>query len=1039
MKICGKKLFTILLIACLLVPSVPWTMRAEAALSGTTYYVDSVNGSDDASGRSENTPWKTLDKVNDTIFSPGDRILLKSGSVFKGQLYPKGSGRAGAPIQIDKYGSDQKPLIIPDGRNETIVTLYNQQYWEISNLEISGLNNASIRYAVNIIGRDCGTLNHIYLRNNYIHDVAGNLSTKLSGGIFFSVKGTSIKTNFNDIRIENNTLRHVDRTGITLDAYLSWENKLLTEYEPGVWYPSTGVEIRGNFIDDIGGDGIVMKNCKGGIVEYNTAKNCNARATDANVAIWVFNSDDCVMQYNEAYNTRYTHDGEGFDVDSFSERTLVQYNYSHDNEGGFMLICAPGDEGTGTKGYYTKDTTIRYNISQNDGNLGIIFSGNSIDTKVYNNTFYMGEGTSTTILDSFNWGAWPDQILFANNLIYNLGTGEYLLGEMTNLTVTNNLMYGNHPMSEPADEGKILADPMLVAPGSGGYGIHTLDGYMLQEGSPALGTGIAIDGSCEKDYYGIAVNQKMPNIGAYGGTAVSQWNKKGTSDIEAERIQYVYPVYAKTDINKQVQLPEFIPVRLDSGRDELVQVTWEDTGVYEKEGAYTIQGEIVSAGVQVVCDLTVQKPEVDVFEKILVTNNIPQWTSEDNKNASYIDPISYSGKYCLTQYDRTPFETRVYQELDSLENGTYTFSAYVNSNGTQKRAEIIVESDQEYKASIEKTDRFERIEIKDIQVTDGRCRITIASDGIAESYLKVDETALVKDDSLGVNCIRNNGFDIFNVDAIMDSETKESFAVRGTPVIDGKIDDIWENAVIVDVDTRNFTYVSGNKTTVSAVARLMWDNDYLYVLAQVKDPVVSYSNETTAYFRDSVEIVMDERNVKEGRYIPHNETCGQWRVGAKGDDLSGYGSSYTKAGSRFVGETALTENGYLVEMAVPFTELIPSLGAKIGFEMQINDDNGSGSRTGIVCWNSATGESWQYTDVLGTVTLLNDKSQVEVYAGTDGNEPAQQEKPSIEEKKDYSRYTAWVFAAAVLLLCMVCVNLLLLLKRGKKKNKVGSP
>src|SRR2546421_92453 len=41
-------------------------------------------------------PWKTLDKVNATTFHPGDKILLRSSSLWKGQLWPKGSGVEGS-------------------------------------------------------------------------------------------------------------------------------------------------------------------------------------------------------------------------------------------------------------------------------------------------------------------------------------------------------------------------------------------------------------------------------------------------------------------------------------------------------------------------------------------------------------------------------------------------------------------------------------------------------------------------------------------------------------------------------------------------------------------------------------------------------------------------------------------------------------------------------------------------------------------------------------------------------------------------------
>lgn len=77
-----------------------------AAAAGTTYYVDSALGSDNSSGTSETAAWKTLGKVNSTTFSPGDRILLKAGSVWTNQyLDLQGSGTEGNPITVDRYGS----------------------------------------------------------------------------------------------------------------------------------------------------------------------------------------------------------------------------------------------------------------------------------------------------------------------------------------------------------------------------------------------------------------------------------------------------------------------------------------------------------------------------------------------------------------------------------------------------------------------------------------------------------------------------------------------------------------------------------------------------------------------------------------------------------------------------------------------------------------------------------------------------------------------------------------------------------------------
>ncbi|MHC4572472.1 MAG: hypothetical protein ACYS0C_10415, partial [Planctomycetota bacterium] len=77
----------------------------------TAYYVDSKKGNDNNDGNSQEKAWKSLDRVNSVIFAPGDNILFKAGTNYKGQLKPQGSGKDGSPIVINKYGKGSKPRI----------------------------------------------------------------------------------------------------------------------------------------------------------------------------------------------------------------------------------------------------------------------------------------------------------------------------------------------------------------------------------------------------------------------------------------------------------------------------------------------------------------------------------------------------------------------------------------------------------------------------------------------------------------------------------------------------------------------------------------------------------------------------------------------------------------------------------------------------------------------------------------------------------------------------------------------------------------
>jgi len=487
---------------------------ASGALA-TTYYVDSVGGNDSWDGTSPGAAWQNLTKVNTVTFAPGDQILLKAGSVWNGQhLWPKGSGADGNPIIVDTYDTGAKPLINCDFVYAGAVLLYNQEYWEISNLEVTNwtTGDPDDQNGVRVIGEDVGVLNHIHLKALDIHDVNGALSSrsirdkaKTTGGILFDALG-STRTSFNDVLIEGCYIHFVDRTGIKF-----WSN--WSRYKGATWEPHTNVAIRSNVLGDIGGDGIVPCMTQAPLVEHNVASYCNNRANSPNVAMWGWDIEDAVFQCNEAYLTQTTEDGQGFDVDDYQYRTVIQYNYSHDNVGGFMLVC-------NSRFGFNTDSAIRYNISQHDHNKLFRWSGYDMTGhKVYNNTFYVAEGDADIILEH-NGGSGADA-QYLNNIFYitNPNAVYDLEGEAkTGVLFDYNVFYGVHPTGEPGNPGepndahKIVDSPpgsllpqLLVSPGSGGIGRDSVDGYKLAAGSPAIDSGMEVPNNGGQDYWGNSV------------------------------------------------------------------------------------------------------------------------------------------------------------------------------------------------------------------------------------------------------------------------------------------------------------------------------------------------------------------------------------------------------------------------------------------------------------------------------------------------------------------------------------------------------
>jgi hypothetical protein len=278
-------------------------------------------------------------------------------------------------------------------------------------------------------------------------------------------------------------------------------------------------------VKDIDSDGILTFGCVGALIEDNVADGCGAYRENGGfngaAAIWCTRGRDCIIQHNEAFNTRMlegNNDGTAFDIDVESTNCIVQYNYSHDNEGGFMLLV---DNGT------SNGSIVRYNISQNDGARVFMFSGGvTPNTQIYNNTVYLGQNTTTKIIDHA-WdevgnlnAAWS----FKNNIIYNLGSGNYRIPG-TGGTFAGNLYYGSHPINEPNDADKLTVDPLFVDVGTGGAGLTSLDGYKLQESSPIVNTGVKIQKNGGRDFWGNVVSSgARPTRGAHepNGTVSGQ-------------------------------------------------------------------------------------------------------------------------------------------------------------------------------------------------------------------------------------------------------------------------------------------------------------------------------------------------------------------------------------------------------------------------------------------------------------------------------------------------------------------------------------
>ena len=450
----------------------PAPKRTWKSPGGTAYYADAVGGSDAADGRSPKRAWRSLQKMNAGVFGPGDKLLLKAGSRWTEFLAPGGSGSLGQPIVISRYGGGPKPAIDVAGKFLATVYLKNSEYWDIGRLDIA--NRAAKRVphlaGVQVDEENFGVAHSVHLHDLDIHDVNGsNVKDEGGGnGICCTSGGSQIQTHYDGLLIENCRLTRTDRNGITMGAY----------YPRPQWPLSTHVVIRGNLLEDIGGDGIVPIGCDGCVIARNVLRGGRMRALDYAAGIWPWSCDNTVVEDNEVSGMKGTNDGEGYDSDYNCRNTVFQRNFSHDNDGGFMLICDDGGQhppwNIGNSG-----TIVRNNLSVNDGLHTFNITGPCDHTLIENNVFYLGKGLDIPIVNGGNWGnAWPSDTHFINNVFYIAGKGRFDLGGMTGTLFDHNAYWGGIAQ-RPADANAVLTDPRLIAPGS--LNPH---GYALQADSP---------------------------------------------------------------------------------------------------------------------------------------------------------------------------------------------------------------------------------------------------------------------------------------------------------------------------------------------------------------------------------------------------------------------------------------------------------------------------------------------------------------------------------------------------------------------------
>ena len=561
--------------------------------SASTYYISSSNGNDNNNGLSTQSPFQSIDKLNSLTFFPGDSILFMSGDYFEGMFWIKGSGNSQQDIVVDRYNGNTRPIINGFGY-QACVLIYNDQYITLNNLELTneashldsmgnvkklvgfgGVSNdwgsgINVRFGVKIVA-DVSSLSNFTIDNLKIHNI---FPTPTNLQLIHQGYGIKIETRSDTTIVQLNTISNVliKNTSISETGHY------------GIWIKSLGlngidsvknnqIQVKSCSFEFTGGSGFVPNKSKNVLVENctfnHTGSDIDQRMWKRGSGMWPFDCKNVVAQHNEFKNAHGPQDSYGCHIDYGNENVVFQYNYSYNNEGGFVEIL--GDN---------INCGYRYNISVNDGyredpngtpwnKKGKIFwvsnyCGNSnvrcpnTGTFIYNNTSFTNE---TIFPEIYFWPNIGDVHVF-NNLVYVSPNGTtiptLIQNNLNTLDISHNLFYDSARIDLDVDlmNNALYNNPNLLNPSP--LGVDNPQLYQLQNNSIAIGAGKLINGSLDstnyllnnggRDFFGNVVSSiDPPSIGAYNGTTLNL-----STNLEANEI-IAYPSITTGEIFLEIK------------------------------------------------------------------------------------------------------------------------------------------------------------------------------------------------------------------------------------------------------------------------------------------------------------------------------------------------------------------------------------------------------------------------------------------------------------------------------------------------------
>lgn len=374
------------------------------------YYVNSKDGNDNNSGLSPNLAWKTIAKVNNSKFNPGDEILFKRNSIWREELVISSNGELNKAIKYSAYGEGKNPKIL--GSNQLLEFIkFRENIWlakpgkkmgwlwfiNKSDSIIWGTKKPNVKELLNKYD--------FYLENGYIYIFCKVNPLNEFKSIEISVRDFGIISGWKDrsknfIVIKNFEIMFTKIANIRSVKSNNWIIKNNILHHSGITDESDGQGIQIEGSNNLISQNITFENGQHGIFVSSFG---NAD---------VINN---IIEKNEVYNNYHT----GIDVMNLGGEKL-----------GLRNIIIRNNKVYDTPNHLGKEIGIQ---------LLAYEPGKIVNAKIYYNIIHNVKGIAIAIFPGV------DSVLVANNTAYEPESACFLIdGDVGKIICKNNIGVGNN-------------------------------------------------------------------------------------------------------------------------------------------------------------------------------------------------------------------------------------------------------------------------------------------------------------------------------------------------------------------------------------------------------------------------------------------------------------------------------------------------------------------------------------------------------------------------------------------------------------------